>query len=236
MSWLKTTLTSSIGRKVIMALSGLFLITFLAVHLAGNIPLILQDEALFNQYTKFMSTNGLIRVLEIGLVVGFGFHIVTAFMLTGANKAARPVKYAYEKPSANSSWFSRNMVLSGVIVLLFLGLHLFQFYFGYKFMDAPEPAMVKDANGVMVENLKDMYGLVYATLGNPIFMGIYVLTFVLLAFHLNHGFQSAFQTLGVNHPKYTPMIKGLGTLIAFALPLGFVVVAVGVFLIHNNIL
>jgi len=225
MSWLTNTLTSSIGRKVVVALTGLFLVSFLAVHLAGNIPLILQDKELFNQYTHFMSTNGIVRVLEIGLVLGFVIHIFNALVLTNKNREARPVKYAYEKPSENSSWFSRNMALSGIIVLLFLFLHLYQFYFGYKFLGDP-------AEG----ELKDMYGIVYEILGEQWwFTAIYILTFILLAFHLNHGFQSAFQSLGINHPKYTPFIKKLGSLIAFALPLGFVVVAIGVLLIKQGV-
>lgn len=216
MSWLTNTLTSSLGRKLVMSLTGLFLISFLVVHLSGNFTLLLDDTAPFNQYTKFMSTNGVVRVLEIGLLLGFVLHIYTAILLTNKNRGARPVKYAYEKPAANSSWFSRNMGLSGTVVLLFLGLHLYQFYFGYKMM--PEPT----EEGA----IKDMYGIVVATLKQPLFLGLYILAFVLLGFHLNHGFQSAFQTLGLNHKKYTPFLKGLSTLTAVVLPLGFIFIAI----------
>jgi succinate dehydrogenase / fumarate reductase cytochrome b subunit len=198
-----------------MSLTGLFLVSFLFVHLTGNFALLLEDREPFNLYTQFMSTNGVVRVLEIGLLLGFVLHIYTAAVLTGKNRGARPVAYAYEQPSANSSWFSRNMGLSGTVVLLFLGLHLYQFYVGYKMLPAP-------AEG----ELKDMYGIVVATLKNPVFLGLYILAFVLLGLHLNHGFQSAFQTLGLNHKKYTPFIKGLGMLVSVAFPLGFIFIAV----------
>lgn len=218
MSWLTNTLTSTLGRKLVMSLTGLFLISFLLVHLSGNFALLLDDKEPFNIYTQFMSTNAVVRVLEVGLLLGFVLHIYTAAVLTGKNRAARPERYAYEQASKNSSWFSRNMGLSGTIVLLFLGLHLYQFYFGYKM--APEPA----------DGLKDMYGIVVATLKQPLFLGLYILAFILLGLHLNHGFQSAFQSLGLNHKKYTPFLKGLGTLIAVVFPLGFIFIAVACFL------
>lgn len=217
MSWLTTALTSTIGRKLIMSLTGLFLISFLIVHLSGNISLLFEDSSTFNAYTAFMSTHWTIRIMEVGLVLGFVLHIANAAILTKKNKNARPVKYAYEKASANSSWFSRNMGLTGFIILLFLLLHLYQFWFAYKFGE-----VTMDANG-----MKDMYSIVHATFDNPAFLAIYVLTFILLAFHLNHGFQSAFQSLGLNHIKYTPFIKMVGGAIAFAIPLGFIVVAIG---------
>ena len=216
MSWLTTALTSSIGRKLVMSLTGLFLVSFLVVHLSGNISLLSKDPTTFNAYSAFMSTHWTVRILEVGLLLGFVAHIGTALVLTKNNQAARPVKYAFEKASTSSSWFSRNMGLSGLIVLLFLGLHLYQFWFRYKFE-------LTAAEG----EIKDMYTLVHDTLEQPIFLALYVLAFVLLAFHLNHGFQSAFQSLGLNHVKYTPFIKKAGTVIAFAIPLGFIVVAIG---------
>ncbi len=118
MSWLTNTLTSTIGRKVVMSLTGLFLVTFLIVHLSGNIPLLFEDRTSFNEYTNFMTSFWLIRVLEIGLVLGFGIHIFTAAVLTKKNHSARPQKYAYSKPEANSSWSSRNMGITGTIILV----------------------------------------------------------------------------------------------------------------------
>lgn len=217
MSWFTNAMTSSIGRKLIMSLTGLFLISFLVVHLSGNISLLFEDRTTFNAYTAFMSTHWTIRIMEIGLLLGFVLHIANAAMLTKKNKAARPVKYAYEKASANSTWVSRNMGITGFIILLFLLLHLYQFWFIYKFTE-----VAVDSAGV-----KDMYAIVHKTFENYAFLAVYVFTFILLAFHLNHGFQSAFQSLGLNHVKYTSFIKTVGGAIAFAIPLGFVVVAIG---------
>ncbi|MFT5617325.1 MAG: succinate dehydrogenase / fumarate reductase cytochrome b subunit [Arenicella sp.] len=223
MSWLTNTLTSTIGRKVIMALSGLFLISFLAVHFSGNISLLFEDRTAFNQYTNFMTSFWLIRVLELGLVAGFAIHIFTAAVLTKKNSDARPTKYAYSKPEANSTWTSRNMGITGSLILAFLLLHLYQFWWAYKGIGEP-----------LDGEYKDMYAVVYETLGNPVFMIIYVVTFLILAMHLAHGFESAFQTLGFRHPKYTPIIKNLGKAVAAIFPIGFAVIAVIVFLKANG--
>ena len=202
-----------------MSLTGLFLVSFLIVHLSGNFTLLLDDKQPFNDYSAFMSSHWTIRILEIGLLAGFVIHIFTAAVLTKSNRSARPQGYAYEKANENSSWFSRNMGLTGTVILLFLGLHLYNFWFRYKFGE------VGMHNGV-----KDMYGLVVSTFDNEIYLGIYILAFILLGMHLNHGFQSAFQTLGLNHRKYNPLIQKLGSLVAVAFPLGFIVVAVACYL------
>jgi succinate dehydrogenase / fumarate reductase cytochrome b subunit len=230
MSWITKTLTSSIGRKVIMSLSGLFLISFLLVHLTGNFLLLKADEgASFNLYTKFMTTNPVIRVLEIGLLLGFGIHIYTGLLLSRINNHARPVKYHYEKPSVSSNWFSRNMVLSGVIVLLFLFLHLYNFWVRYHFQG--QTLNVQQIDG---KEYLDMYQAAFETFKMWWYTAIYLLAFLLLSFHLNHGFQSAFQSLGLTHQKYTPAIKGLGTLIAVAIPAGFALIALFMFLKAND--
>ncbi len=232
MSWITKTLTSSIGRKVIMSLTGLFLISFLLVHLSGNFLLLKGDEgAAFNLYTKFMTTNPVIRVLELGLVAGFGLHIYTGLLLSRINNKARPVKYHYENPSVSSNWFSRNMVLSGVIVLLFLLLHLYNFWVRYHFQGDTLNVQTIDGKSYL-----DMYQAAVETFKMWWYTAVYLLAFLLLAFHLNHGFQSAFQSLGLNHPKYNPAIKGLGTLVAFAIPAGFALIAIAMFLKANDII
>jgi len=223
MSWVVKTLTSSVGRKVTMSLSGLFLISFLAVHLSGNFSLLKADggEA-FNIYSDFMSTNPVIRVLEIGLVVGFLTHIFTGIYLLRSNDAARPVKYEVAQKS-EASWFSKNMGLSGLIVLFFLLLHLKNFYWEYHY---------GAVNMVTIggKEYKDMYKITAEIFGQWWYTAFYLIAFTLLGFHLNHGFQSAFQSLGLNHVKYTPLIKGAGTLVSFAIPAGFAVIAVATFL------
>ena len=216
MSWISDTLSSSIGRKVSMSLTGLFLVSFLLVHLSGNFLLFKGDEgSAFNLYSEFMSTNGLIRVLEIGLLAGFLIHIYSALILTQKNKAARPVGYAMEGKNPKVTWFSKNMGLSGSIVLVFLIIHLLNFYFPFHYgFDT-----VMDIDGRPVKN---MYHLVATVFKNEWWYSIlYLVALLLLSFHLQHGFSSAFQTLGLEHKKYTPLIKGLGMAISILVPLGF---------------
>jgi succinate dehydrogenase / fumarate reductase cytochrome b subunit len=201
--------SSSLGRKMVMGITGLFLASFLVIHLIGNLALY-TDPAGFNEYTKFMSTNGLIRVMEIVLVLGFGSHIVDAILLTKANNKARPVKYAMDKKK--SSWYSRNMGLTGSVILAFLVIHIGTYFVPYKF---GEPTL--DANG-----LKDMYTIVINSFGKWWYSLLYIISFVILGMHLNHGFQSAFQSLGLNHPKYTPVIKKAGTIFSILITIGFI--------------
>ena len=205
--------SSSLGRKYLMALTGLFLCSFLLIHLIGNVSLF-TDPIQFNEYTRFMSSNPLIRVMEIVLVVGFLAHIIDAIMLTKANKAAQPVKYAMDKKK--STWYSRNMGLTGTIILAFLILHLQSFWYGYKFGDV---AMTLDSSGAAI---KDMYTMVLAAFSQSWYSAIYVVAMFLLGTHLNHGFQSAFQSMGLRHKKYTPAIKKAGTAFAVIITLGFI--------------
>ena len=205
--------SSSLGRKYLMAITGLFLCSFLLIHFIGNVALY-TDPVKFNEYTRFMTSNPLIRVMEIILVVGFLAHIIDAILLTKANKAAQPVKYAMDKK--NSSWYSRNMGLTGSIILAFLVLHLQSFWYQYKF---GEVAMALDSNG---EAIKDMYSIVTAAFQQSWYAAIYVVAMILLGTHLNHGFQSAFQSMGLRHKKYTPAIKKAGTAFALFITLGFV--------------
>ena len=216
MSWITDTLSSSIGRKVSMSLTGLFLVSFLFVHLSGNFLLYKDDGGdAFNVYSHFMSTNSVIRVFEIGLLLGFLIHIYSAFLLTKRNKSARSIGYSVANSNPKVSWFSKNMGLSGSIVLVFLVLHLQNFYWRYHNWDIPT-RMVGE------EQLKDMHYLVVTIFKNEWWYSVlYILAMVLLGFHLNHGFQSAFRTLGLDHKKYTPTIVFVGKLISIVLPIGF---------------
>ncbi len=216
MSWISNALTSSIGRKLIMSLTGLFLVSFLFVHLSGNFLLFKSDggEA-FNLYSKFMSTNPMVRVLEIVLVLGFALHSLNAFLITKRNKAARSTSYVVANDNAKVSWFSKNMGLSGSIVLVFMIIHLLNFYFPYHY--TWDKTMLIEG-----EEVKDMYTLVAVVFKTEWWYSIlYLVALVLLGFHLNHGFQSAFRTLGLDHVKYTPTIVFVGKLISVVLPLGF---------------
>ena len=215
--------SSSLGKKYLMALTGLFLCSFLVIHFLGNITLY-TNPVQFNEYTRFMSSNPIIRVMEIVLVAGFLTHIIDAIMLTRANKKAQPVKYAMDKKQ--SSWYSRNMGLTGSVILAFLVLHLQSFWYGYKF---GSPAYATDSAGLPI---KDMYTMVIEAFGEFWYSGLYVIAVTLLGIHLNHGFQSAFQSVGLRHKKYTPTIKMLGTAFSILISLGFISFPIYFFIIQ----
>ena len=209
MGWFSNFYASSIGRKFLMGLSGLFLVSFIAVHLTVN-AFSLFSADLFNRGSHFMGTNGFIQAMQYVLALGFIFHIGMGITLQLKNNAARPVKYAMSKPGENSSFASRSMILTGILVMLFLFLHLKDFFVPIKFQ-----------HGTYGTD----YDLLVAVFSNPVYVVIYVVAFVLLAIHLFHGFQSAFQTIGVNHPKYTPAIKFLGVLFCVIVGVGFSAIA-----------
>ncbi|WKV12571.1 succinate dehydrogenase cytochrome b subunit [Marivirga harenae] len=212
MSWLSDTLTSTIGRKLVMSLTGLFLIIFLVVHLAGNFQLLADDGGLaFNAYAKFMTSNPIIKFTSYGLYAFILIHIIMSIALAAKNRAARPVGYDQVKGSANSSFSSRNMGILGFIIFVFLVIHLRNFWYEMHWGSIP---MDEAGN-------KDLYAVVNAAFAEWWYVAIYVVCMVGLAFHLSHGFSSAFQTLGINHKKYTPFIKKLGIVYAILIPAAF---------------
>ncbi len=213
--------SSTIGRKYAMALSAMFLLIFLIMHLSVNLLSICSPSA-FNAASEFMGYNPLIQFL-MQPILGFAvvFHFVMGFVLELKNRSARPVKYAVNQGSANSTWMSRNMIISGLVVLAFLGLHLYDFWWheiNFKYIEANTPD-----NGRFWEEL-------HANFANPLRVGFYVIAFLLLGLHLAHGFQSSFQSVGARHPKYTPVIKTLGTWYSILIPAGFIIIAVYHFL------
>ena len=194
-NWFMQFLYSSIGRKLLMALTGLFLILFLIVHLAGNLQLLFNDGGLaFNAYAEFMGHNEIIQLVSKGNFFFIVLHIIVSLVLTSSNAKARPSRYQYSKASVNSAWSSRNMMFLGSIVFIFLVVHIAQFYAASKGWD-----LGTDANGN-----EDLYTLVKATFAQPLSVALYVLGMIALGYHLSHGFQSAFQTIGLNHVKYNP--------------------------------
>jgi len=208
-------LSSSIARKVAMALSALFLIIFLIIHLSVNITSLF-SEKLFNELSHFMGTNPLVQfALQPVLILGVVFHFVMGFILELQNKKSRGVPYAKYNGAAGASWASRNMILSGVVILAFLVLHFIDFWvpeMKYKYIEF----LPEDPNRYF-EELQHKFV-------SPLRVGAYVIAFALLALHLLHGFQSAFQSMGVNN-KYTPFIKSFGKFYSFAVPLGFIIIA-----------
>jgi succinate dehydrogenase / fumarate reductase cytochrome b subunit len=213
---------TSIFRKVIMALSGLFLLIFLLQHFIINLLSVFSADA-FNDVSHFMGTNPMIQFLmQPILIFGVVIHLIMGVVIEMRNRAARPVKYAFNKPSANSTWMSRNMIITGIMIILFLGLHFYDFWI-------PE-INTKFINGDMSGTMAGIEGFRYFTelqhkFVSPVRTSIYVLAFVFLALHLMHGFQSAFQSVGFNN-KYTPSLQKFGKLYSIIVPLGFIVIAV----------
>lgn len=223
---------SSITKKVIMALAGLFLIMFLFVHLGINITLLLpasettQERETFNKTAHFMGTFPLIRVMEVILFAGFIIHILYGFILQIQNWIARPKRYKIEGWS-HTSPFSKFMIHTGIIVLIFLVIHLADFYIKAKFLG--EVGNVEYGG----EEYHDLGLLVIQKFQIPGFVIFYIIAFILLGFHLHHAFQSAFQSLGLNHSKYTPFLKGLSLVISIILPLGFTVIPLVIYFSSN---
>lgn len=200
-------LGSSIAKKYWMALTGLFLITFLIVHLLGNLQLLdLSEEGQmkFNAYAKFMTTFPLIKIVSYLLYFSILFHAVDGIVLVIQNRKARPERYRSWKPNNNSIWASRNMGLLGTIILAFIIMHMSQFWYT---MHWGELGLDADGNKNLAQAVITTYQ--DGTAG-MVMVILYVVAMAAMGFHLWHGFQSAFQTLGINHQKYTPIIKKVG--------------------------
>lgn len=221
---------SSIARKVAMALSGLFLVVFLAQHFTINLTSVISPDT-FNEWSHFMGTNPLVQfVLQPILIFGVIFHFVMGFILDVQNRKARGVqKYVMYKGSANASWFSRNMIVSGVVILLFLGLHFYDFWV--------HEMKVKYIQGDMTGlnaagDLRYYEETVAKFAGDPLRVGIYILAFVFLIFHLLHGFSSSFQSVGFNN-KYSKSLKVFTKAFAIVIPLGFAFIAIFHYVSHS---
>lgn len=213
--------SGSIGRKFVMGLTGLFLISFLLVHCGVNACIFVPDHGLtFNTAAHFMGHNLLIRTMEVVLFIGFILHIVQSYILTQQNNKARPIKYVANNGEANSKWYSRSMGILGSIILLFLIVHLSHFWVKSRFTGLPG----EDTNGN--ENL---YAVMLTVFQQSWVVILYVLGCISLAYHLLHGFASSFQTLGLNHHRYNPIIKGAGMLFAIVVPFVFATMPVAIF-------
>lgn len=264
-------LKSSLAKKYWMALTGLFLCLFLSGHLAGNLQLLVPNNALnFNKYALFMTSNPAVKILSYLTYLSIIFHAIDGIMLTIQNKAARPIGYAKSNASANSAWASRNMAVLGTIILVFIVTHMVNFWAkmhfdknmplqtitinaqgqsqefylttdgGYlpKMQVDNKMIVIKDrtefydagANVKIKEGYKDLYKITIAFFKDAkyglIFTLLYVLSMLVLSFHLLHGFSSAFQSLGLNHAKYTPTIKAFGKGFAIVVPLLFAIIPI----------
>jgi succinate dehydrogenase / fumarate reductase, cytochrome b subunit len=224
MTW-KEMFTSSIGKKLVMGFTGLFLITFLIVHVGINACIFAMDGGvMFNKAAHFMGSTVLIRIAEIGLFLGLILHIVQGLLLTLQNQAKRKSKYIVNAPSANSKWYSRSMGILGTLLLFFLALHLFHFWMKARFGgEIPE---VNIAN----TDMHDMYTQMKFTFQELWVVIAYVTGCVALCWHLVHGFHSAFRTVGVSSKKYLVLIQQTGIAFSIVVSLAFAMMPIALHL------
>ncbi|HEY5327422.1 MAG TPA: succinate dehydrogenase cytochrome b subunit [Mucilaginibacter sp.] len=247
MSEIKQTLNSSLGKKLIMALTGLFLCTFLIVHLGGNLLLFKNDGGYgFNIYGNFLTHFPPIEVIAYLLYLSILIHAVYALVLTIKNRKARPLGYEFTNKSP-ATWSSKNMGLLGSVLFLFIVIHMSDFWYHYKYSNAIgykeyrtnlatekttwvdyNPVTtdfeysVSTENNVEIVRVKDLQARVAGSFTNLLYVIFYVIAMGAVAFHLLHGFQSAFRTLGWVHRKYTPIVYFIGTwFFGVIIPLGF---------------
>ena len=216
----------SITKKIWMSLMGLFLMVFLVVHLSINLLLLVDpSRELYNTAAHFMGTNPFIQTFQWVLFLGFTIHIILGFVLQIQNWIARPKGYKI-KAKSEESFFSKYMIHTGIIILIFLGIHFVNFFFRVKiFHTVPDYIL----NGVNT-GMEDMGIVVVKLFQSPSYVIGYVIALIILGFHLDHGFQSAWQSIGVNNSKYTPFIKGFGHLYAIFIPLGYIAIPLVIYL------
>ncbi len=203
----------SVGRKLIMAATGLFLIIFLVEHLIGNFLLLKGDGgAAFIEYSASMVHNLLIRIVEILLFAAIVVHVIDGFALFLSGRQKRSQRYAVRNKSA--SWTSRNMIVTGTVILIFLVVHFYTFFVPYRVIGT-------DAT---------IYDLVIEAFSNPYYTAFYVLAFLFLGLHLKHAFISSLQTLGLRHLKYDRLLQIIGTLYAVFVPAGYALIAIYIYL------
>lgn len=216
---LKNIFTSSIGRKILMALSGLFLISFLIVHASVNALIFCNDKGkTFTIGAHFMATNPIIRTIEIVLIFGFIIHIVQGLILWRKNRKARSVQYFYKDHAPGVKWYSKSMTLLGTLILLFLIIHTQNFWIPnriHQFQYGEE---------------LPLYEMIIEKFQNPVEVVIYLIGCLSLGWHLLHGFQSAFRSIGINHKKYNPLILKLSYSFAIILPSTLAMMPVSIYL------
>lgn len=207
---------ASLSHKYIVAIAGAFLMMFLVVHLSTNLLMLTGDRADFDRAVQFLLTNPFIKVMEYVLFAGFLVHILMGVVVWFKNKKARPVGYMVAQTSGTAP-FSKFMIHSGVIIFIFLLIHFYHFFFvKIGLVPLPPNAM----------NTHDFYSMSVYLFQQPVVSIIYIISFVFLAFHLFHGFQSAFQTFGITHPRYFGIIKLAGAIYALAISIGFSIIPI----------
>lgn len=224
MKWIIDFLLSSLGKKLVMSLTGLFLCSFLIIHMIGNLQLFVPDGGLsFNAYAYFMTHNPLIKATSYGLYAGILLHALQGILITMQNRKAKGGKYQGKDVSdTKTKAASRNMAALGLLIFAFLGLHMAQFWGVMHFSTWPEGGEIMPGIQAFDANKnKNLYGLVAEAFTHSWVVVFYLIALIALAMHLLHGFWSAFQTLGLNNSKYEPLIRGAGAAFSILVPLGF---------------
>jgi succinate dehydrogenase / fumarate reductase cytochrome b subunit len=216
--------SSSVGRKLVMGLTGLFLISFLVVHAGINACIWANDGGImFNKAAHFMGSTVVIRILEVGLFIGIFIHIIQGYALEFSNRSKRKVGYQVKLGDRGSKWYSRSMGLLGTILLLFFIIHWKQFWI---------PSRFTGVNEVMIDGkeVHNMFNLMKVTFQQPWVVIVYVLACFSLSWHLMHGFQSAFRTLGLHNSRYLAMVNTIGIGFSIIIPLAFAMMPVSMYL------
>jgi succinate dehydrogenase / fumarate reductase cytochrome b subunit len=216
--------TSSVGKKFVMGLTGIFLISFLVVHVGINACIWAMDGGeMFNKAAHFMGATVVVRILEVGLFIGFFIHIIQGLVLEFQNRSKRKIGYQVPMGNKGSKWYSRSMGLLGTIILFFLIVHWKQFWIPSRFTDMPE---VSYESGVPVH---DLFSLMKDTFTQLWVVILYVVACISLAYHLLHGFQSAWRSLGLSNNRYVHLINAIGVGFSIIVPLAFAMMPVSMY-------
>lgn len=232
MTW-KQMLTSSIGQKFTMAITGISLIAFLVVHVGLNACIWANDNGqMFNTGANFMASMLVIRLMEIGLFIGIILHAVQGFILTASNNSKRKVGYAVEYGNRGSKWYSRSMGLLGTLLLLFLIMHIYHFWIASRFggMWGVQPLEEIDYPNALGKQYHNLYKEMLIVFQSPLVVVLYILGCISLAYHLMHGFESAFRTIGLHNNRYLKMLRYTGRGFAVVVSLAFAMMPVSIYL------
>ena len=217
--------TSSVGKKFVMAITGLFLISFLVVHVGVNACMWADDNgSMFNRAAHFLGSTVLIRILEVVLFIGFIIHIIQGWVVEIQNRQKRKQGYAVALGNKGSKWYSRSMGLLGTLLFLFLVLHISHFWISSRITHDLEPV---EYNGIVMHNL---YLRMVEVFQSPTVVILYVLGCISLAYHLLHGFKSAFRTLGLHNQRYFALVKATGVGFSIIVSLAFAMMPISMYL------
>jgi succinate dehydrogenase / fumarate reductase, cytochrome b subunit len=231
MTW-KQMFTSSIGKKFVMALTGLFLISFLVVHVGLNACIWANDNGeLFNVGAHFMGSTIVVRIMEIGLFLGIILHLVQGYILTAEYQKKRPIGYHVDYGNRGSRWYSRSMGLLGTLLLLFLIMHIYHFWVPSRLGGIANIRPLEETNYPDSPKVyHNLYLEMINVFQNPVVVILYVLGCISLAYHLMHGFESAFRTIGVHNNRYLIMLRHTGRAFAIIVSLAFAMMPISIYL------